>query len=81
MPPQQQQQSRVRSLSYNTASEDKDDEEGKAFWDECDLVAKKNPAPSRGVTKTSGGGGGSGSGEKEDRGKRKGTDKEEVGSI
>lgn len=65
----------MRNLSY-TASENEEDEE-RAFWDECDKVAKKNPVPSRDVAKTDSNGGTKG-----DRGgggnKKKANDRDEV---
>ena len=79
-------------VSSSYSDDDDDDDEGKiddedehkAFWDECEQVAKKNPAPSKAAvaTRPGGGNGSSGMGGSTsksggDRGRKK-TDKNEV---
>ena len=64
------------SFSDNEEEEEEEEEEEQhAFWDECEQVAKKNPAPSKGITKA---GGGPGKGN--DRGK-KNVGKDEVKKL
>lgn len=74
------------SPSYSDDEDDddlvEDDDEQRAFWDECDQVAKKNPAPARAETKTAGSaagsvGGAEGSTKGGEKGKKK-ADKNEV---
>jgi len=78
---------RFTSSSYSDNEEDEgkiDEDEHKAFWDECEQVAKKTPAPTKAPVVSRSGGGSASSGmagstskNGGDRGRRK-ADKNEV---